>query len=173
MRKLAFALLLFPFAALAAPCTPKNFSYAYSTSSGSRSLSGSGNVEDLVSANDRYGDGEFLWVRRNNREYVVRDLQFITRVRALFAPLRALEPEIDRVSEEEASLDEQLDAITDGPREKRDDALVEKLRQRLQAIHRRERELDRIQEKIECDSEKKLFLLIDEAIRAGKAKRTS
>jgi hypothetical protein len=171
MRTLALALLLVPTLASAAPCTPRNFSYAYSTRAGTISLSGSANLEQFIHAQKRFAGADFLWTRLKGREYLIRDAQTLDRVRALFAPLRALEPEMDRINDEEGDLDEQVDAIHDGPEAKRDEARLQKLEQRLEVIRRRQRELERMEAEIECAAEKKLIPLIEEAIREGRAKR--
>jgi hypothetical protein len=170
MRTLALALLLVPTIVSAAPCTPRNFTYAYSTREGSISLSGSANLDQFLQAQKRF-NGDFLWTRFKGREYLISDAETLSRVRALFAPLRALDPEMDRINDEESDLDEQVDEISDGPAAKRDEALLQKLEQRLELIRRRQRELERMEAEIECAAEKKLIPLIEEAVRTGRAKR--
>ena len=169
MRKLALALLLLPTVAFAAPCTPRGFSYAYSHDGNSHHLSGGANVNDLVAVSNRFS-GDFLWARLKGREYLIRDADTLTRVRAFFSPLRALEPEMKRVSEQENELDEQIDAIEDGESADRDEAKLDKLRAQRDAVQQRERELDRMEEKIECTAEKQLVTLIEESIKSGKAR---
>jgi murein DD-endopeptidase MepM/ murein hydrolase activator NlpD len=116
-------------------------------------------------------DGDYLWIRRGGRDYVICDALLLDRVSALFAPQRALGPQQQAVGREEAALDREEEALDD---ESNDDAT----RARLAAIHskqelvgRREAELDRREEELERRAEAALWPLVDDAIRQGIAKR--
>src|SRR5258705_11330943 len=60
-------------------------------------------IEDAVSRRQHYGH-DFLWVRRNGHDYLIRDANFLARADALFAPQRALEPEQQAGAKEERAL---------------------------------------------------------------------
>jgi hypothetical protein len=116
-------------------------------------------------------DGDYLWIRREGQDYLIRDAILLDRVRALFEPQRSLSPQQDAVGREEAALDREEEALDE---ESNDDAT----RGRLAAIHskqelvgRREAALDRREEELERQAEAALWPLVDDAIRQGIAKR--
>ncbi len=112
----------------------------------------------------RYG-GDFLWVRRNGRETVIRDTAFLARAQALFAPLRALKPEQRAVAREEAALDredDRLDELSDRGVDVRQQRRDLRLKQRNVAA--REKDIDRREEEIERAAEAELWRMVDEAM---------
>src|SRR4029077_11308199 len=74
---------------------------------------------------DAYGS-DFMWFKKDGREYLIRDGMTLDRIEGLFEPERAYEPEAKRVRRDlrplerrESGLDRQIDALTDrdeGPR---------------------------------------------------------
>ena len=149
-------------------------------------------IEALTEIRDRYGD--VLWFRRHGETYVVRERGKLDEARALFEPLRVLEPEqrdlarrqriVDRKEEE---IDRQRDAIEDRDddedRTDRDPSRDRKLREldaaltEIRAESRRlddeERVLDRRSEDLEAAAEAKLWKSIDQWIASGEAQRAS
>jgi len=114
---------------------------------------------------------DFLWVRRDGREYVIHDAAFLAQAQALFAPMRALNPEVKAVAREEAALDREGDRLEDSEDESQ--AVRDRLREihaRQREIQARERELDRRQEELERVAEAKLWRMVDEAVRSGLAR---
>ncbi len=156
----------------AAPCGPRGAAYAFNFGRGSVWISDGKTFEEFAVAKKRYGK-DFLWVKLHGRTYVIKNAATLGRVHALFAPVRALEPEIERVSREEEALDRQMDAISDGPEEEKDEALLEKLRARAGEIRKRERALDRREEELSCTAEKSMWPVVEEAIRSGMAQSLS
>ena len=131
----------------------------------------SGTSIDTIREIQEKVDGDYLWIRREGQDYLLRDAILLDRVRALFEPQRSLSPQQDAVGREQAALDREEDALDD---ESNDDAT----RARLAAIHskqelvsRREAELDRREEELERQAERALWPLVDDAIRQGIAKR--
>lgn len=133
-------------------------------------------IEKVLTLRDRFG-ADFLWFRRDGREYLIRDSQFLARVNTLFAPMRALEPEQRAVSREESDLDRLIDAIEDRDEGERIDddtrAHLRDLRARQRDVQRRERELDRREEAMEREAERALWRALDDAIRDGTVERLS
>jgi hypothetical protein len=134
-------------------------------------ISGDINWRDTGSLCHRYG-GSSLWVRRDGREYVIRDRDFLARAGALFGPIRQLGPEQRRIAAEEAKLDAEADRLSDGE----DDSPA--VRERLRELNRkqrevaiREREIDRREEELEREAERALWRMVDRAITSGVAVR--
>ncbi len=137
---------------------------------GNTTISGA-NVEQLVAMQKRLNGGRYVWVRRAGREYLITDDTTVSRTQALFADEMALAPEQEAVSREESRLDHEADRLEDKDaltpaEEKR----LEELRLQLRAVAKREKQLDQKQEALEREAERGLWLLVDEAVRAGIAK---
>ena len=118
---------------------------------------------------ERY-PGKVLWVRRNGREYVVRDETLLLRARALFAPQAALAPEQVAVAREETQLDREEDRLDDAPKTAENERRLSEIRARQKDIARREKALDEREEEVERAAERELWGLVDGAIRTGAAK---
>lgn len=72
--------------------------------------------------------GDFLWFRRDGKTFLIEDAETLKRARALFAPLRALDPEREELNRrqetlsdseqeldrEQGEIDRQIDRLTDG-----------------------------------------------------------
>jgi hypothetical protein len=172
-RLLGLALLATSLAATSAVARNRD---AYILCSGGRNVStlissGINWPADFKDSCSRF-DGNFLWVRRDGRDYIVRDRDFLDRSTALFGPVKQLEPEQRRIAAEEAKLDEEADRLED----REDDSPA--ARDRLREIHRRqrevgdrEREIDRREEALEREAERALWRMVDRAISSGVAVR--
>lgn len=128
---------------------------------------------DVLRAVRRRIPARSVWMRRGGQEYLIVDETLVRRAEALFAPEMALGPQQDAVGREESRLDHQIDALED--KEDRLSADEERnlsdLRAQMRDVEDRERELDRKEERLEREAERQLWPLLDDAIRAGLAKR--
>jgi hypothetical protein len=143
--------------------------------------------------------GEFLWVRRGSKAFLVRDPGALRQVRTLFDPLRTLEPDraaLERLrfpletreealDREQEALDREADRLSDRKKDKSAGAR-EDLERRRRALEERMRALEKEQEHFEAlenaleekqealenDAEGELWRLIDSAIARGLAKPT-
>jgi hypothetical protein len=146
-------------------------------------------IPQLRAVTARFG-GDFLWVRRHGNAYVIRDGGLVQRARSFFVPVSALAPAQKAVEREEAKLDreeERLDAIADRVKDSEDrtryakddgraesrlretEAKLADVRAKQRDVGRRERELDQREEALEREAERKLWQLVDDAIRRGAA----
>jgi hypothetical protein len=125
-------------------------------------------VEELPPLHRRFGNGSYLWVRLDGREYIIRDEAVLRDATAYWAPVDALRPEQHAVEAEERRLDRRLDAIEDG-KAKGEPGELERLRERYHTISARERELDKRSEALEKVAEAQLRELVERAIRSGRA----
>jgi predicted transcriptional regulator len=126
-------------------------------------------INQLVPLQRRLGEGSYLWVRIDSREWLSRDEALLREAAAFWAPVEALSPEQHAVDEEERRLDKRIDAIEDG-KAKAEPGELARLRDRNAVVSRRQRELDEHSEALEKVAEAKLRQLVDEAIRDGRAK---
>ena len=148
---------------------------AYIISIGNNTTISGSDIDTLVAMQKRLNGSRYVWVRRAGREYLITDDTTIARTQALFAEEMALAPEQERVSREESRLDHEVDRLED--RDEDDEPLttaerkrLAELRDQLRVVARREREIDQKQEALEREAERGLWLLVDEAVRAGIAK---
>jgi hypothetical protein len=115
--------------------------------------------------------GKVLWVRRNGRDYLIRDETTILRAHALFAEDLQQSPERQAVGREQSKLDKEADRLEDkNRRTAAEDRRLDELHARLRVLAQREKELDDRQEALEREAERALWPLVDSAIRAGLAK---
>jgi chromosome segregation ATPase len=139
--------------------------------------------------------GDFLWVRRAGKEFVIRDSRTLEEAQSLFDPMRRLDPERkalhDRqerlrleqsaLDREEQELDEELDFLEDaensGDRASTRSDLERRrkaLQPKMHALEARERELDAIEssldsraDALEEKAEAALWKSIDRALAKG------
>jgi hypothetical protein len=126
-------------------------------------------LEDIRAARKRYR-GDFLWVRRHGERWMIDNEDWVDRAVAFFAAERSLAPEQEEVHRLQADLDqeeEQLDDKSDAASRAR----LEEIHRRQEEAGKREAELDRREEELERVAEAKLWLLVDDAIRQGVARR--
>jgi hypothetical protein len=170
---------------------------AYVLSRGGHWSSTNGSLEGLRAVQRRFS-GEFLWVRRAGKEYLIRDPRTLEEAQSLFAPLRGLDPErtalesrqsrleskqtaLDR---EQEGLERELDRLTDDSeqsdqeRARQDlEGRQRELETRMRALEEKERELDSMERSIderenalEKKAEAELWRLIDGSIARGVAR---
>jgi len=144
---------------------------AYIISHGDNNTFSTGtSVEEILAMRKRLS-GRYVWVRRDGREYIIRDATLVSRAQALFQPQMALAPEQEAVSREEAQLDREADRISDrGPRTAAEKQRLSELHARLRVVAQREKELDEQEEALEREAERDLWVIVDGAIRSGAAK---
>jgi hypothetical protein len=171
MKTASLALVfLFVFAAVNASGRD---SYVLHFGSNRNSVTMSGSLADFNAIRDRL-DGDYLWVRRDARTYVITDRALLAEVWDGFGPQRLLQPKQRAIEEETNKLEKESDALEDA----RDDrSLTQAERSRLEELHAREHELSRTEhaldereEELERIAEKKLWQLVDRAIREGAAR---
>jgi hypothetical protein len=126
-------------------------------------------VEEILAVHEPYR-GPMMWVRRNGRTYDIRDAAFVGRVRVLFAPQHALNPEQERISREEEALDREEERLEDAPRTAANERRLDEVRAKQRELSKREQALDEREEELDRASERELWKLVDEAIRSGLAK---
>jgi len=153
------------------------------------SLSTGAEIRQIRAIQARFG-GDFLWVRRHGNAYLIRDAVLVQRAHSFFVPVSALSSAQEAVGREEAKLDheeERLEAITDWASDSenrtksaKDDrsrestlreteAKLVEVRAKQREVSQRERELDQREEALEREAERKLWQLVDDAIRSGAA----
>ncbi|HEY3124622.1 MAG TPA: hypothetical protein VGK70_11250 [Thermoanaerobaculia bacterium] len=170
---------------------------AYLLTRGEHGLSTNLSLEEFVDLRKMFS-GEFLWVRRGGRRFLIRDRAVLGQAQALFEPLRTLEPEREALqarqrdlADEESPLEREQDEIDRKAEELEDDhgenvAAARKdlqrrqddLRPRMRRLEAREKELDTIERSLderedvlEKRAEERLWQLIDAALARGLGER--
>jgi hypothetical protein len=138
MRRLLLPLLLLATTATAAGRF--SFTYIYKSGDQAHLRSNGGDIDSLVKTSKRW-TGEFVWLRRDGQEYLIRDAGVLSAVKAAFAEMHALEPRL-RAAEERRHI-------------------AEHEAEQLEA------EMDRL----EAIAERKFEQIVVRAIEAGKAQR--
>lgn len=126
-------------------------------------------ISELV-ARQHLGNASYLWARIRSHEYLIEDEGVLRDAVALWAPIEALKPEQQSLSDEEERLDARIDAIEDHEATASDGEL-ERLRVRNEVVSRRQHELDEQEEAMEKVVEARLRTMIEDAIRTGRAKK--
>lgn len=166
---LALALLL-----AATTLSAAHDSYVFHFGGDRNSMTMSGSLQDFMAIRGQL-DGDYLWVRRGGRAYVITDRAKLAEVREYFAPQRALRPEQKEISRQTRKLERESDALEDSG----DDGhrLTDAERSRLAELHAQERELsrreealDQREEELERIAERKLWQLVDRSIDNGSAR---
>ena len=136
--------------------------------------------------------GDYLWLRRDGRTYIVRDPARLAEAQAAFdrdgPELRALRAELKTVARQEQALDrerdraeEESDALSDsGERDDASDRRLDELeaQQRtlgseIRALEQREEDLDRRTDALEMAAETRFWVLGDRWISDGTARPVS
>jgi hypothetical protein len=172
-----------------------SFSYIYKRDGLTHIRNGGSDIESMVARSKRW-PGEYVWLQRNGRQYLIRDAAVLAEVRNAFAELHAYEPRLraaeerlrpverkmetverrmDRIGDR-LSDDEDLDSATraDLERQLRQVELELKELERSyipaeRETERMEREHDRLEKIAEARFEKIVFRAVD----AGKAERVN
>jgi len=176
------ALLLLFFVALTATAKDRT-SYVFKRSSGNSHIMSSGSLESILRVAKKW-EGPFIWMRRaDGRAYLIRDAAAMAEAHAAFRELDALHPKHEEIAkrlrplEKRAEeIEEQMDAISDS--EEPDEAKLRELERKFRPLEQQarvvEREMEELEEKmdaIEKIAEKRLFDIVDRAIRRGVAQR--
>ena len=169
---------------------------AYVLSLGKSFWSTNTSLEKMQGLRKRF-TGDFLWLRRGRKSFLVRDPETLRQLRTLFDPLRALEPDraaLERLrsplesrekalDREQEALDREADRLSDrkkdgsaGAREdleRRRRSLEERMRaleKEQERFEELESSLEEKQEALEKHAEEELWRLIDSSIARGLAK---
>ncbi|MBV8545582.1 MAG: hypothetical protein JO093_23750 [Acidobacteria bacterium] len=166
-RSLSFALLLI----VTAVAAEARDSYVLHFGSGN-STTISGSLEDFTAVKGTLS-GDYLWVRHDGRRYVITDRAKLAEAWDYFAPERALRPQQKEIERETRKLERESDALEDID----DRKLTARERDRLDELHaqerdlgRREQALDQREEELDRVAERKLWQLVERAIREGSAR---
>jgi len=164
---LALALLL-----VASTVSAAHDSYVFHFGGDRNSMTMSGSLQDFMAIRGQL-DGDYLWVRRAGKSYVITDRAKLAEVWEYFAPERALRPEQKEISRQTRKLEKESDALEDVD----DRALTVAEQSRLEELHaqeralsRREEALDQREEELERIAERKLWQLVDRSIDNGAAR---
>ena len=169
---------------------------AYVLSLGKSSWCTNLSLEKMQGLRKRFA-GDFLWVRRGSKAFLVRDSGTLGQVRTLFEPLRSLDPDraaLDRLrypleareralDREQETLDREADRLSDREQE-RAAGVREGLERRQRALQQRIRALENEQKRFEAlessleekeealekETEGELWRLIDSFVARGIAK---
>jgi hypothetical protein len=167
-RSLSFAVLF----VLAAAAAEARDSYVLHFGAGN-STTMSGSLEDFTAVKDTL-TGDYLWVRRDGRRYVITDRARLAEAWDYFAPERELRPQQREIERETRKLERESDSLEDAQDDRQ---LTDHQRARLDELHaqerdlgRRERALDQREEELDRIAEQKLWQLVDRAIREGLAR---
>lgn len=132
----------------------------------------SGSLEDFMAIRGTL-DGDYLWVRRGGKAYVITDRARLAEVWDYFAPQRRLSPQQKEVADETRKLEQESDALEDAQDDREltsaESARLDDLHAKERELGRREKALDDREEELERIAEKKLWDLVDRAIRSGEA----
>lgn len=176
-RLLALSLVL---AAVAIAGTPDRFAYIYQRGNESM-MRINGSIEQYQRIAKRWS-GEYIWVSRGGRQYLIRDAAVLAAAKNAFAHMEALEPTVRAAEEKVRPIEQKAEAIEDRIEEMEDDPSLEaKLRQaerqlqamegELQAAETALERLDTELERREEIAEKNFEKIVLRAIDAGKAQR--
>jgi Skp family chaperone for outer membrane proteins len=167
-RSLLLAVLLI----LAAAAAEARDSYVLHFGAGN-STTISGSLEDFTAVKGTLS-GDYLWVRREGRRYVITDRARLAEAWDYFAPERELRPQQREIERETRKLERESDALEDA---QDDRELTDHERSRLDELHaqerdlgRRERALDEKEEQLDRAAERKLWQMVDRAIQDGVAR---
>jgi len=156
---------------------------SYVLVTGSNQLRSGPNIslDTALAKRDTYGS-DFLWFKKDNRQYLIRDAATLQRINQLFDNAHAEKVEAKRIKRElrplehrESQLDREIDSLTD-----RDDPPLtaaekshlsdlrremEELRPKMRALEREEEEIDRKRDALEAQAERDMVPILEEAIR--------
>jgi hypothetical protein len=179
------------------PAVSRSAPDEYVLSQGEHSWSTNVSLETLGTMRDRVA-GDFLWVRRAGKAYLIRDGRTLDEAHSFFAPLRQLDPDHEALASQQARLgaeqgvldreqeeiEQDLDRLSDeqesSARQSARRSLERRqhdLESRVRLLEARERELDAIErsidareDAIEKKAEAHLWRLIDRCIATGIAR---
>lgn len=170
----------------------EQFSYIYKQGDHTHIRSNSG-IEQMVALSKRW-QGELVWLKRNGRQYLIRDAAVLAEVRGAFAELHAYEPRLRAAEERLRPLERKMERIEDrmdhlsdrlGDEEDLDAATRRDLERQLRDAEREfsdlersyrpaERENERMErehDRLERIAEEKFETIVLRAVDRGKAER--
>jgi vacuolar-type H+-ATPase subunit I/STV1 len=165
---LAFALIL---AATTVNASQRD-SYVLQVGSSRDTVTMSGSLEQFMAIRGTL-DGDYLWVRRGGKTYVITDHARLAEVWGYFAPERELRPKQKEVEAETKKLEKESDALEDQDDRELTSAersRLDDLREKERELSRREQALDDREEELDRIAEAKLWQLVDRSIRDGVAR---
>jgi hypothetical protein len=167
-RSLTFAVLL----VLSAAVAEAHDSYVLHVGAGN-STTISGSLEDFTAVKGTL-TGDYLWVRHDGRRYVITDRARLAEAWDYFAPERELRPQQKEIERETRKLEQESDALEDAQDDRQltahDRARLDDLHAQERDLGRREHALDQREEELDRIAERKLWQLVDRAIRDGVAR---
>lgn len=176
MRNRLLALTLLVVAATALAGSPDRFSYFFKR--GDRSVVRIGDSFDHYKPTKRWS-GDYIWLHRNGRGYLIRDAGVLAAANAAFAHVDVLEPKMREVEarfrpieRKYEALEERMDKVSD--RDEEDPELERALRAIEGEYKKAERAVEAVEEEMdrrEEIAEKKLEEIVIRAIAQGKAER--
>jgi chromosome segregation ATPase len=196
MRTRLIALALVIFAAMTAIVLAGGRPMSYIYKRGDRlhtRISGTLAFDRIAPISKKYGN-EFVWVRMNGREYLIRDASTLAEVRQAFRHLDELEPalrDVERrlkpVEREFDEIEERVDALSDSLGD--DDSLSESARndiearlrvaeEKMRAVEEKMRPIEREMERLDNESERREVIaekqfekIVERAVERGIAQR--
>ena len=116
-------LVLLPLLAVTAVAGDRSrFAYIYKEAAGQSHIRSAGDdIESLVRTSKRF-TGEYIWVKKDGRQYLIRDAAILAEVRAAFAEMHAFEPKLNAAERRGEPLERKMEAV-----EKRVDRLSDAL----------------------------------------------
>jgi bla regulator protein BlaR1 len=144
---------------------------------GSKDVHMSGTTRDIRRARaQQQNDESLLYVRRGTRAFVVRDPALLARLDALFAPVEAKGKQMDTLGKQMDVLGHQMDALGKRMERMHDSDQQDELGKQMDALGKQMdvlggqmdalgKDMDRLSKRAEAD----LAVLVDDAIKSGKA----
>jgi septal ring factor EnvC (AmiA/AmiB activator) len=175
---LALALVI---AGIALAGSSDRFAYIYKRGDGDTTMRINGSIESFQRMAKRWS-GEYIWVNRNGKEWLIRDAAVLASAREVFKEMEALEPAVQAAEERLRPIEENAEALEDRIERFEDDesreaemreaerqlrAIEDQLRTAETAVERLDDEMERREEIAEAKFEK----LVIRAIEARKAQR--
>jgi len=190
-RWIAFALLLSAVLAGVLTAGDKPMSYIYKRGDDMYTRI-NGSLDGLGKVAKKYGS-EFVWVRSNGRNYVIRDAATLAEVRNAFREVEAMEPAMREVERRLKPFEQRMEVIEErvdsygdqlGDEDLRDstrDAIETKLRdaeddmrdieRQMESVEREMEKLDKEIERLEAVAERNFERIVERAIDKGIAER--
>jgi hypothetical protein len=134
----------------------------------------SGSLEDFGRVSRQLGNGPYLWVERGEKQFVITERALLAEVWSYFAPQRELRPKQHEIAEAIRKSERESDALDDARDDRKltsaEEARLDELHAQERQLSRREQELDEREEALDRVAEKKMWQLVDDAIRSGAAR---
>jgi len=171
MKRIALALAILLVATTAGAAVRDSYVLHFG---GNRNSMMSGSLQDFLAIRGQL-EGDYLWVRRGGKTYVIADRAKLAEVWDYFTPQRALRPEQKEVARQTKRLERESDALEDAGDDGHrlthaEQARLEELHAQEHELARREQALDDREEELERIAERKLWQFVDRSIGDGSAR---